>query len=110
MTPLTLVELQEQHEVWQQKNFPRQQSYQAILGAIEELGELAHAHLKEEQAIRQMDADKAFDLKCDAIGDLFIFLAGYCNLEGIDMQNALETTWAKVKTRDWIADPEGKTA
>ena len=65
----------------------------------EEVGELMHAFLKSEQGIRTNEDHRAGMV--DAIGDLFIFAAHFCELNNIDMQGAVNTTWAKVKLRDW---------
>jgi len=105
---MDLRELQTEHHDWQRYNFPDQVPYQALLGAMEELGELAHAHLKASQHIREYDEVKFKEEAVDAIGDLLIFLAGYCNGVGIDFQFALEYTWEKVRQRDWQKNPGGE--
>jgi len=62
---------------WATKNFGADRpAYQRLLGAMEELGELSHAHLKEEQNIRGTE-DHVADAK-DAIGDIVIYLMDYC--------------------------------
>jgi NTP pyrophosphatase (non-canonical NTP hydrolase) len=101
--PFTLRRLQEENREWCDHNFPNRQPYQPLLGALEELGELAHAHLKGEQGIRTNQDHNA--AKVDAVADVIIFLADYCNQNGIDMQDAVESTWAAVKQRDWRKDP-----
>jgi NTP pyrophosphatase (non-canonical NTP hydrolase) len=87
-------------------NFPRQRDYQPLLGIMEEVGELAHAHLKNEQGIRRMDPDLAYVKKVDAVGDIIIYLCSYCTASGIDLASAVEKTWAEVEKRDWIAYPQ----
>jgi NTP pyrophosphatase (non-canonical NTP hydrolase) len=101
----TLRQLQEEQRVWADHNFPNRVSYQPLLGVLEELGELAHHHLKASQGIRgstELHREKARD----AVGDLMIYLADYCNLEGYEMQEILEEVWGQVKQRDWQKDPE----
>jgi NTP pyrophosphatase (non-canonical NTP hydrolase) len=99
-----IYELQHEHAVWLRRNFPDQQSYQPILGIVEELGELSHAHLKMEQGIRG-DHESLFAEKVDAVGDIFIYLMSYCNANEINLESAIEDTWARVKKRDWINHP-----
>lgn len=100
---LTFGQLQEDQKPWTNKNFPGRTPYQPLLGLAEEVGELAHAHLKSEQGIRG-SAEKHHAAKVDAVGDIVIFLSDYCTLNGIDFQEAVETTWAQVQKRDWTKD------
>ena len=92
-------ELQSQVGRWSQQNFPDGKPYQPLLGATEELGELAHAHLKAEQGIRGGEDHAA--AKVDAVADVVI-----CARNGIDMDNAVTSTWEKVRRRDWRRDPD----
>lgn len=89
---------------WSKHNFGSQPSYRPLLGAVEELGELCHAHLKQEQGIRTNEDHQA--AKEDAIGDIIIYLMDYCEREGISMADSLEAAWDQVKLRDWIAKKE----
>lgn len=103
---LTLEQLQSEMQAWANHNFPKAKSYQPLLGAVEELGELAHTHLKMEQNIRETNNED----KWDAIGDIIIYLADYCNKNGIDIAKAVEMTWNSVKYRDWQKYPKnGRT-
>ena len=72
----TLSEIQAELKVWTEYNFGKQEPIIPIMGMIEELGELTHAHLKELQGIRKSDflADKK-----DAIADITIYLLNYFN-------------------------------
>jgi NTP pyrophosphatase (non-canonical NTP hydrolase) len=88
---------------WQQYNFPDATSVEPLLGIGEETGELMHAHLKGIQGIRHTD-DEIHELKKDAVGDILIYMAAYCNMEGLDMGECLEDTWTKVRQRDWQAN------
>ena len=97
-------ELQRDQTLWVNHNFPDRPSWHPLLGAVEELGELAHAHLKEIQGIRKHENHEA--QAKDAIGDVIIYLADYCTARGWDMGEIVEAVWAKVRTRDWQADPE----
>ena len=101
---MTFKELQKNHSVWAAKNFPFAATWEPLVGAMEELGELSHAHLKCHQGIRTNEDHKA--KKADAVGDIILYLAHYCSMAGIDMQTAVEMVWSEVSKRDWIANPE----
>jgi len=92
-------ELQTRQGTWQAKNFPGAKNYQPLLGISEEVGELCHAHLKAEQGIRKNEDHE--EMRKDAVGDIIIFLAGYCNLNGIDLQECVEAAFAIVEARVW---------
>ena len=96
-------ELQLETSLWAAKNFGFPKPYQPLLGTMEELGELAHAHLKNEQKIHK--GEDYFAKKVDAIGDIIIYLAHYCVLNGIDLQSAVYHTWKEVEKRDWLKFP-----
>lgn len=103
-TDLTLRQLQAEQKQWVEHNFPGREDYYPLLGAVEELGELAHAHLKQRQGIRGTAEQHAAKAK-DAVADVIIFLADYCTARGFDLQEAVEETWAQVKKREWRNDP-----
>ena len=96
---LTLRDLQAEHAVWAQQNYPDETELGAFLGLVEELGELARAEGKVRQKFRGISAGAAHDQRIDGIGDLVIYLAGYCTRNGIDLQDAVEMTWDQVKQR-----------
>lgn len=98
--------LQAEHEDWAGRNFPGAQPHDALLGIMEEVGELAHAHLKHDQGIRGYDDEKYRTEAADAIGDIVVYLASYCNRNGFDLQICVEDTWRRVQERDWILDPQ----
>jgi len=100
----TLATLQAEQREWVRRNFGERPSWHPLLGAIEELGELSHAHLKNEQGIRGTPEEHLAS-KIDAVADVVIYLADYCSAEGIDMQRAVEQTWREVRQRDWKAHP-----
>jgi NTP pyrophosphatase (non-canonical NTP hydrolase) len=88
---------------WLDRNFPNADSWEALVGAMEELGELAHAHLKGHNLIRGLDNTEAIqERKADAVGDIIIYLASYCNTNDIDLEKAMEKSWAEVGARDWV--------
>jgi NTP pyrophosphatase (non-canonical NTP hydrolase) len=103
--PLTFARLQSEQRSWVEHNFPGREPYYPLLGAVEELGELAHAHLKSLQGIRGTQEEHRASA-ADAVADTIIFLSDYCSAMGFDLQQIVEQTWAKVQKRDWIADPQ----
>ena len=105
-----LKDFQAAHEKWLEHNFPGQTAHQGLLGIIEEVGELSHAHLKYEQGIRRYtDANKYEQDSMDAIGDIMVYIASYCNTNGLDMAACLQMAWGEVKDRDWQKYPEAGT-
>ena len=102
---MNLKTLQEELKPWVLHNFGTRPAYHPLLGAVEEIGELAHAHLKQEQGIR---TDEDHDEKAkDAVADAIIYLADYCNCRGFDMDDIVTKVWNVVKTRDWKRSNKG---
>jgi NTP pyrophosphatase (non-canonical NTP hydrolase) len=100
-----LTEMQEQRDEWVARNFPEHGVEDSILGAVEEIGELAHAYLKQKQGIRGDPAEME-GMMADAVADCVIYLAGVCSYLGIEYGRLVEETWNFVKQRDWVAYPE----
>ena len=105
---MDLGKLQTQLKPWVQHNFGDRPSWQPLLGLQEELGELSHAYLKREQRIRTNEDHEA-GIR-DAVADLVIFLADFCNAEGIDLAKEVYETWVRVSKRDWKANSETAAA
>ena len=101
---MNLNDLQIQHEKWLAHNFPHQQEHDALLGLIEEVGELAHAHLKAQQGIRGTLDELQAEAR-DAIGDIVIYLASYCNTNHYNLSGCVREAWEEVQKRDWKANP-----
>lgn len=100
-----------QHQVcqWAADNFPDEREWHLLLGAMEEVGELCHAYLKRDMGIRGTDAEHQMEMK-DAIGDICVFVAQFCNRVGLDLESCIEDTWDSVRTRDWRKYPHnGRT-
>jgi NTP pyrophosphatase (non-canonical NTP hydrolase) len=74
------------------------------MGIVEEIGELSHALLKQEQGIRGTWLDHETAAK-DAVGDIVVFLACLCVLRGWDLAAIVDATWSEVRKRDWKARP-----
>lgn len=98
-------EFQRQVSVWASHNFPNAKQHEPLLGLTEEVGELAHSHLKMEQGIRG-NVDEHKMKAADAIGDIAVFLAHYCHLNGYSLHGCIEAAWNEVKDRDWINYPK----
>lgn len=96
-------ELQAVTGKWREYNFPSQNAYHQFLGIAEEVGELAHAFLKQEQGIRGDEELRALEL--DAVGDILIFLCGYCTYRDISLFECANAAWESIKDRDWITYP-----
>jgi NTP pyrophosphatase (non-canonical NTP hydrolase) len=99
-----VVDLQHQLHEWRQQNFPEAEEDQQLLGIIEELGELAHANLKRKQGIRGAEEIHEGE-EMDAIGDLMIYLCGYCSYRGWDLEKLFGTTAQTVMKRNWNRYP-----
>lgn len=99
---LDLQQLQHEHREWLRHNFPQAEPWEALMGALEELGELAHAHLKGFNHIRGLsNAVEINAKKADAIGDVVIYLTSYCNTNDLDLATCVEVAWSTVKHRNW---------
>ena len=101
---MNLSQLQAEVARWALHNFPNQTPIETLLGVGEEVGELYHAFLKRLQHIR-MDEDHDAGID-DAVADIVIFLAHFCDLEGISLDDCVNRTWNKVKKRDWRHEGE----
>lgn len=101
---IDLKKIQIQADEWQLKNFGPATTNQMMLGVMEELGELAHAELKDQQGIRNNEDHKANQK--DAVGDIQIYLIQYCNTKGFDIEEIIKDTWKQVRQRDWIKNKE----
>lgn len=106
---MNLKTLQAEQKEWSQLNFGDQPAYFALLGALEELGELAHAHLKQAQKIRGDGLQHETDAQ-DAVADVIIYLADYCWRRGWDIGDIVENVWNEVKCRNWKQFPQNGLA
>jgi NTP pyrophosphatase (non-canonical NTP hydrolase) len=101
--PVDLKKIQTEQAEWSRRNFDNRKPHQPILGASEEVGELAHAYLKMEQGIRGTKEEHVAAMK-DAVGDCVIFLMDLCNQMGWNFEEIVGGTWDQVKKRDWKKD------
>lgn len=101
-----LSEFQEEHRAWREKNFPEAEPWEALVGLQEELGELAHAHLKGKYGIRGMEGLQLAMKKADSVGDIFIYLVSYCSTNDLDIGQCIASAWVEVHKRDWLKNKE----
>lgn len=101
--PFSLATLQREQAEWARRNFGEQPAWCSVVGAMEELGELAHALLKSQQGIRGTDEEHRA-AAADAVADVIVFLAGFCSATKIDLEKTVRETWGEVKQRDWAKD------
>jgi hypothetical protein len=97
---------------WRARNFPnthneRHLTYamDPLIGVLEELGELSHAHLKMRQGIRG-DSERHIVAAKDAVGDIVVYLADYCSRMGFSLEECTTMAWESVQKRDWVKYPE----
>lgn len=104
--------VQSESEVWRNKNFPDHTQEDSLIGTGEELGELLHHFLKAKQAIRtySLDTEQLAENEQDAIGDLVIYLMGFCSARGYDFEECVVKTWDLVKHRDWVKNQKDGSA
>lgn len=105
-------QVQEESSEWRNRNFPDHTLDQCLFGVMEELGELCHAKLKSDQSIRSyaLSQSGAPAEEIDAIGDMVIFLMGFCTARGYDFEECVTKTWEQVKLRNWQKNPEDGSA
>lgn len=100
---------------WADRNFggaSKRNFEDPFMGMVEELGEMAHALLKQKQGIRGTYEEHEAALR-DAIGDFEVYLMDFCQLREINLEAVIWETWEKVKKRDWkknsVTGGEGPT-
>jgi len=96
---------QKQINEWSKRNFKDSTYIDEFLGITEEVGELAHAILKQKQGIR-IDENHEEKIK-DAVGDIFIYLCDFCNRKRLDLNEILDKVVPHVLSRDWTKDKTG---
>lgn len=112
----SLRQIQREIAEWSNRNFKdntskhsgqKMYSTNALLGIVEEVGELSHCVLKRHQGIRGFDStDYYIAHRDDAVADLLVYLCDFADREGIDLQSCLNQVWAKVQKRDWEKNPQ----
>lgn len=95
-------QLQAEQAVWSTNNFGDQPSRNALLGIVEEMGELAHPLLKRTQGIR--NNEKHDEKIKDAVADIVIYTLDFATRVGINIKQAYETMRA---AKELDAGPAG---
>lgn len=90
---------------WVVRNFDNSE-LTAVVGMVEEVGELCRAVVKMEQGIRGSRDEWFAEIRKEA-GDVFIKLCDVARFYGFDLADAIHERWAKVGQRDWKANPIG---
>jgi NTP pyrophosphatase (non-canonical NTP hydrolase) len=91
---------------WSHRNFGEVPNSQipirvsSFLGMVEEVGEIAHAILKQAQGIRGTSEEHEEELS-DGIADLLVYTLDFCGRNNRNSEELLAKIWAKVKQRDW---------
>jgi hypothetical protein len=89
----TLKQLQDEQRAWVAHNFPGRESWQPLMGIVEEFGELCDAGPIRTEGQRNPEAD-------DALADIVIFLADYCSAMGWELEAV-----AMRKRQHWQYEP-----
>jgi len=117
----TLESIQSEIKVWSNGNFGNNHSRDvngisegsplgslpALLGAVEELGELCHTVVYRHQARGFSNSHEYRKSMEDALGDILVYLCDFSGREHISLIQCLRTEWKKVRNRNqatWLAD------
>lgn len=78
-----------------------------LLGVQEEVGELSHCFLKMIQGIRGYNDEIKYRAEAkDAVGDIVIYLMGFCDAHEWSLEQIVHEVAGEVMQRDWHKDPE----
>ena len=103
---MELEDLQKEIHNWNGEKFPTAPSYLALLKVGEEYGELnSHYIGRIEQRVGKAPVDHQAGIE-DAVGDIVISLAVFCEREHLDMDSIVERVWAEVSSRIFIMKPQ----
>jgi len=91
------------HKEWADKNFPGSTWNDALMGVVEEVGELNHYLLKQKQGIRGTFEEHEAGAQ-DSVGDIIVYLMHVCTIRGWDLEDIFTKTIDHVLTRDWTVD------
>ena len=105
---MELKQLQTEAAEWRGHNFPDYTAEDQLLGMVEEMGELAHAFLKNKQQIRGDEAEHLAAMM-DALGDWVIYATGFATALDLDLEVCVELAWEQVRQRDWVLNPQDGT-
>lgn len=102
--PIDLSGLQTDLHEWQREHFPDTGADESLMGAVEELGELAHATLKGKQGLEGERFATGPEAEKDAIGDCVVFLMQYASSRGYDIEECIEGAAEEALAREY--EPE----
>ena len=102
---MSITRIQEECDVWVNRNFPNRSKAAVIGGLGEEVGEVLRACVKHDQGIRGTADEWMYELEKE-LGDVFIKLCDVANFYDIDLELAIVNRWHSVQKRDWVTDPE----
>ena len=95
-----LAVFQSEVAAWHLENFGEIDPTRPLLVAVEELGELAAATTKAEQAHLKRYQGRDYNAEAkDAVGDVVIALAAYCARRGWSLADIVPKVWAEVSQR-----------
>lgn len=97
-----LIEIYNEHGIWEAKNFPDSNAIDNVLGMIEETGELAHAILKRKQGIR-VNENHDTEIR-DAIADIALFLFGFVRKRYLRIEDVTKEASHYIRRRNWDSD------
>lgn len=98
-------QLQREVGDWSESQFGESQpDLYPLLGVSEEYGELVHSVLKRKQGIRLEDDDVGEIAEIDAVGDMIVYLADFCERRGLDLSTCVDVAWGEVSARNWNSD------
>lgn len=81
---------------WHRDMFPTADAEDILCKLTEEVGELCHAQHSLKWGVQSLEKAEA---RQDAIGDIMIVLAAFCEKVGIDLDQAIAVTWIEVSQR-----------
>jgi NTP pyrophosphatase (non-canonical NTP hydrolase) len=97
--------LQRDVNAWVTRNFDNSE-LTAVVGLVEEVGELCRAVVKMEQGIRGTRDEWSQEIRKET-GDIFIKLCDVARFYEFDLSDAVRERWADVSQRNWKANPIG---
>lgn len=92
--------LQNDMHEWRMEQFSETTAEVQLNGTMQELGELLEIETKETFGYPEFAGDNT-DAKMKEVGDIVIYLAGYCSLQDMDIEECIKMASEEVLSRDW---------
>lgn len=89
---------------WSEREFDDQPSWIPLLGAVEELGEVAKILVKRKQGIREDELDLSDEELEKEVADVIIYLMDFCHREDISLPDGVARKSMEVLDREFDAD------